>query len=100
MRVKITPMIAGAAALAWACASNQGVNKQSQPSAASAVYASQIVPTKGTSESNGTNASAATGMWADSVGGMWIDGEGAMYVGGQNGMAMGLQSSDISAWTN
>jgi hypothetical protein len=97
MRYKIT-MIAGAAALAWACASNQGLNTGSQPSAASAVYASTIIPTSGSAD--GSTGSGSSGMWVDSVGGTWIDGDGVMYRGGQNGMRMGLASSDISAWTN
>jgi hypothetical protein len=97
MRYKIT-MIAGAAALASACASNQGLNTGSQPSAASAVYASTIIPTNG--NTSGSTSAGSAGMWVDSVGGAWMDGDGAMYMGGQNGMRMGLASSDVSAWSN
>jgi Domain of unknown function (DUF4142) len=80
----------GAAALGWACASNQG--SSIQPAAASAVYGSEIVPTRGSVYT------PAGGMWVDSVGGAWMDGDGTLRMGGQRGMAMGLQPGDVANW--
>ncbi|HEY0527482.1 MAG TPA: DUF4142 domain-containing protein [Gemmatimonadaceae bacterium] len=98
MKYQITTIAAAsAAALGLACATNQG--SQTQPSAASAVYAGRIVPTQGSDNSSG-NDNSSSGMWVDSVGGTWMDGHGGLYMGGQRGMPMGLQSANVSNWTN